>query len=503
MNQSTLDFTEKNSTSNQNNACLEVLIIGAGISGLCMGIKLKQAGINGFKIFEKASNLGGTWHHNTYPGCGCDVPSVLYSFSFEPKYDWTLNYPKQKEILTYLEDCADKYKITEHICLNTQISGAVFDPETNIWTVSTQTGEEFQTRVLISACGQLNEPKIPKIEGLETFQGTQFHSARWNHDYDLNDKTVAVIGTGSSAVQFLPIIAEQVKQLIVFHRSANWVIPKFDRQFNKFDHWLFKTFPITSRIYRWFIYLYFEFFLITVNLQKDGLVGKIAAIWLNTYRKMKVKKESLKTVLKPKDPVLCKRFLLSNNYYETLQRSNVEVVSSPIQGMTEHSIVTQEGSHYDIDALIWATGFESTRFLASLNIVGKEGKSLHQQWKNGAQAYKGVMVPDFPNFFMLYGPNTNLGSNSIIFMIECQSRYILSCIQMMRQNQISGLEVKPDIYAKFNQKLQENAAKTVWMNSCSSWYKTADGKLTNNWPYSSVRYWLTTLKANLQEFNTL
>ncbi len=480
---------------------LNIIIIGAGISGLCIAIHLKKAGITSFRILEKAENLGGTWHHNTYPGCGCDVPSFLYSFSFEPKYDWTLNYPKQQEILAYLEHCADKYDLKRHIYLNTLVTEAHFNQKQHQWTVFTQNSEQFHSHILISACGQLNDPKIPKIEGLETFAGTQFHSARWNHEHELRDKTVAVIGTGSSAVQFLPIIAQQVKKLIVFHRSANWVIPKMDRQFNDFDHWLFKTFPFLGLFYRWFIYLYFEFFLITVNLQKDGIVGKIAAVWLNTYREKRVKKENLKELLQPKDPVLCKRFLLSNDYYETLQLPQVEVVGTPIEKIVPQGVITQDGSVYPVDTLIWATGFQSTRFLSSLKIIGVNQESLQEKWQDGAQAYKGIMVPGFPNFFMLYGPNTNLGSNSIIFMIECQTRYILSCLQMMQAKALSSLEVKPTIHAEFNEKLQVNAAKTVWTNSCSSWYKTESGKLTNNWPYSSVRYWLTTLRANPQDFN--
>ncbi|MEM1171407.1 MAG: NAD(P)/FAD-dependent oxidoreductase [Cyanobacteria bacterium P01_H01_bin.35] len=490
-----------NQTLNQSKKSPEIIIIGAGFSGLCMAIKLKKSGINSFKIFEKGKNLGGTWHFNTYPGCGCDVPSFLYSFSFETKYDWSLNYPKQKEILQYLEDCAKKYKIVEHIQFNTKITEAIFQSEKNIWQISTDSEEQVQANILISACGQLNQPKIPNIEGIETFEGTQFHSASWNHQYDLNGKTVATIGNGASAVQFLPIIAQQVKKLIVFHRSANWVIPKDDKKFNKLDHWIFKTFPFTTRLYRWFVYLYFESVLVTVNLQKDGIVGKLIALWLNYDRNKKVKEERLKSILKPKSPFLCKRFLLSNNYYETLQLPNVEVVSNQIKKVSQNSIVTEDGTEYPIDALIFATGFESTKFLSSIKIVGLNNQLLQDRWKDGAEAYKGIMVSGFPNFFMLYGPNTNLGSNSIIFMIESQVNYIMSCIKIIQKKSIESLDIKPDILSEFNQKLQTDAEKTVWANNCSSWYKTDQGKITNNWPYSSVRYWLTTLKANLKDFN--
>ncbi|MDJ1182479.1 flavin-containing monooxygenase [Roseofilum casamattae] len=489
-----------NGTVNQSKSPLEILIIGAGFAGLGMGITLKKAGITSFKIYEKANNLGGTWHHNTYPGCGCDVPSFLYSYSFAPKSDWTRDYPKQKEILTYLEDCAEEYEITRHIHLNTEISEAVFNEKETIWNVSTSSGEQLQANIVISACGQLNNPKIANIKGRETFQGTQFHSARWNHNYDFNGKTVGVIGTGASAVQFLPVIAQQVKKLIVFHRSANWVIPKSDRQLTEFDHWLFRTFPFLMTLYRWSVYLYFESLLVTINLQKDGIAGKIAAIWLNNYRESRVKDERLKEVLRPKEPVLCKRFLLSSNYYETLQLPNVEVIDQPIDKITENAIATTDGKEHEIDALIWATGFQSTKFLSSLKIVGPHQKSLHETWENGPQAYKGIVVPDFPNFFMLYGPNTNLGSNSIVFMLECQANYIRSCIEMMQEQGITNLKVKPETNTEFNEKLQESAEKTVWMNNCSSWYKNEDGKLTNNWPYSSVRYWFATRKADRNDF---
>lgn len=479
---------------------LEIAIIGAGISGMCMAINLKKAGITSFKIFEKSDSLGGTWHYNTYPGCGCDVPSFLYSFSFEMKNDWTLNFTKQPEILQYLEDCADKYGIREYIQFNTAITGAFFKPTENNWHIDTASGETFKAKVLISACGQLNQPKIPNFPGLETFQGTQFHSARWNHQHDLNGKTVAVIGTGASAIQFVPEIAEKVKKLLVFQRSANWVFPKIDRNFTKAEYWILKTIPFVAKLYRWLIYLFYEFFVVTLTIQKEGAIGKLVRAFLNFLIDRQVKNEELKSQLKPDFPVGCKRVNVSSDYYQTLQHPNVELVTSPIKIVNPTSLVSEEGREYPIDTLIFATGFD-TRFLSSLKIVGLNNQILADRWQDGAEAYKGIMVPGFPNFFMLYGPNTNTGSQSIIFMVECQVRYIMSCWKLIQKNALQQLDVKSDINSQFNQKLQVQAAKTVWNNNCTNWYKTESGKIVNNWPLSTVRYWLTTLQANPKDFN--
>ncbi|MGD1712993.1 flavin-containing monooxygenase [Dapis sp. BLCC M172] len=479
---------------------LEIAIIGAGISGMCMAINLKKIGITTFKIFEKADNVGGTWHDNTYPGCGCDTPSILYSYTFEPKTDWSRNYPKQPEILEYLENCADKYDIRKHITFNTEITKTVFEAEKNIWRIYTASGEEFSANILVSACGQLNQPKIPHIDGLETFSGTQFHSARWNHDHDLKDETVAVIGTGASAIQFIPIIAQQVKKLIVFQRSAPWISPKPDFKFSNFFHWLGKTFPFILRLYRWFLYLALEYFVIYITVQQDTIPGKLVTGLLNFIRNRIVKDENLRAILKPDHEIGCKRILVSNDYYPALQLPHVEVVADEIKTINQNQIITKDGREYPIDTLIFGTGF-NTVLLSSLKIVGLNNQLLQDKWQDGSEAYKGIMVPGFPNMFMLYGPNTNTGTQSITFMVECQVHYILSCIKMMQKQSQKYLDVKSDINSEYNKKIQIAAAKTAWSGNCSSWYKTKTGKIVNNWPFSTARYWLTTFQANPKDFN--
>ncbi len=478
---------------------LEIAIIGAGISSLCMAIKLKKVGIASFKIFEKADTLGGTWRDNTYPGAGCDIQSFLYSFSFELKYDWTLNYPKQMEILQYLEYCADKYDIKQHIQFNTEIIAAVFEHEQGVWSIHTHADERFQANILISGCGQLNRPKIPNIPGINTFQGTQFHSARWNHQYNLSGKTVAVIGTGASAIQFIPLIAKEAEKLFIFQSSANWVLNKQDHKFTQFQHWIFKTFPFTVNLYRLWIYLTLEFLLVSGVLQKDGIMGKFFAAYLSRQRHQKVKQVTLQSVLEPKFPVGCKRVLLSNDYYETLQQPNVEVISSLIKAIYTNSVLTQDDEEYPVDTLIFATGFYANNFLSPIKIMGLNKQLLEEKWKDGAEAYKGIMISGFPNLFMLYGPNTNT-SNSIIFMVECQVRYIISCIRLIQRKSLKYLDVKPNVQSLFNQKLQADAAKTVWSSDCANWYKTDKGKIVNNLPRSTLYYLLTTLRANPKDF---
>ncbi|MBW4687574.1 MAG: NAD(P)/FAD-dependent oxidoreductase [Komarekiella atlantica HA4396-MV6] len=481
---------------------LEIAIIGAGISGLCMAINLKKVGINSFKIFEKADSLGGTWRDNTYPGAGCDVPSFLYSFSFELKYNWTLNYPKQPEILQYLEYCAEKYGIKQHIQFNTEIITAIFEHEQGVWSIHTRTNEKLQANILISGCGQLNRPKIPDIDGINTFQGTQFHSARWKNQYNLSGKTVAVIGTGASAIQFIPLIAKEVKKLFIFQSSANWILNKQDHKFTEFQHWIFKTFPFTVNLYRLWIYLTLEFLLVNGVLQKDGITGKFFAAYLSRQRHQKVKQAALQSVLEPNFQVGCKRVLLSNDYYETLQQPNVEVISSRVKAICTNSVLTQNDQKYRIDTLIFATGFHATNFLSSIKIIGLNNQLLEDKWKDGAEAYKGILISGFPNLFMLYGPNTNT-SNSIIFMIECQVRYIISCIRLIQRKSLLYLDVKPSKQSLFNQKLQVDAAKTVWSSNCTNWYKTDKGKIVNNWPQSTLCYLLTTFGANSNDFYCL
>lgn len=474
-----------------------IAILGAGISGLCMAIQLKKAGISSFTIYEKSNGVGGTWRDNTYPGAGCDVPSHLYSFSFESKADWTRKYAEQPEILQYLEHCAQKYGIVPHIQFNTQIADARFDDLEGVWKLRTCAGEEIAVNILISGCGQLNRPHYPEIPGLNTFEGTTFHSARWNHQHDLAGKSVAVLGNGASAIQFMPHIAPKTKKLYVFQRSANWMIPKADREYARFEQWIFRQFPAVAQLYRYFLYLQLEknFF----AFLKDSRYAKQVE---NSTEQLlsQVSDPRLQEVLRPDYPVGCKRILISNDFYSSIQNPNVEVVTTPIERVTRDGIITSDDQLRPVDTIIFATGFEATTFLTPMKVEGLSNIMLETAWKEGAEAHLGVAVSGFPNFFMLYGPNTNLGHNSIIFMIECQVSYVVQCIQEIIDRNLLYLDVRREAMDLYNKELQENIKKSVWDAGCNSWYKTETGKVTTNWPSLSAQYWWRTRRLNLSEY---
>ena len=351
---------------------------------------------------------------------------------------------------------------------------------------------------MIFACGQLNLPKLPDLPGLNTFKGVKFHSARWNHQHNLNEKNIGVIGNGASAIQFIPIVADRAEKLIIFQRSPNWIAKKENRSFSKLEKSIFKTFPQIQSLYRWFVYLLYESRFV---LFKNIKAGEKFAFTLENFLDKEVKNDELKSLLKPSYPLGCKRILISEDYYQTLQRSNVELVASPIKSINENQIITKDDRQYLIDTLIFATGFKTNDFLSEIEITGLENKSLKQVWQNGIETYKGILISGFPNLFLLYGPNTNLGHNSVILMIENQVNYIKSCLKLIQKNQLQYLDVKKDVQSKFNRELQIKLAQTVWNSNCTSWYKTDKGKIVNNWPQSTLEYWLICRRANLNKFN--
>lgn len=478
---------------------ISVAIIGAGAGGMCMAIKLREAGITDFTIFEKAASVGGTWRDNTYPGSGCDVPSFLYSYSFEPKFDWTHHFAKQPEIEAYFKHVAEKYELLPHIRFNTEIESAAFDQATGKWNITTKSGETHSAHILVSGTGQLNRPAYPDIPGRDDFKGTVFHSARWNHDYDLTDKRVAVIGSGASAIQFVPEIVPKVQHLALFQRTPNWVVPKKDNKYSETAKSLFRQFPFLARLHRAMIYL---------TLERNWLAfRRPGSFFNNAFRKAAmgeietyIKDPAMRARLTPDYAPGCKRVLISNDWYPAIARPNVEVITDGIKGITADGVETTDGTKHDVDAIIYATGFESTTFLAPIHVTGLNGVDLNQAWAGGAEAHRGIAVAGFPNFFMLYGPNTNLGHNSIIFMIEAQVRYILKLIEGLSNARISYLDVRPEIMKAFNKELQEDISKTVWASGCNSWYRTDDGKITNNWSGSTLRFWWQMREPDFDEY---
>ncbi|HUO47233.1 MAG TPA: NAD(P)/FAD-dependent oxidoreductase [Acidimicrobiales bacterium] len=476
-----------------------VAIVGGGLSGLAMAMQLERAGHHDYTIFEKNDGVGGTWRDNTYPGAACDVPSHLYSFSFERKVDWSRKFAEQPEILAYAESCADRHELRGHLRTSTEIASMAFDDAAGTWSLRTTTGETVEADVVVAACGQLNRPHVPPLPGLEDFAGTTFHSARWDHETSLEGLDVAVVGNGASAIQFVPHLARTARRLTVYQRSANYIVPKRDRPFSAAERSAFRRVPLVERLYRWSIYWRMEsrwsFF------HRGGRVARlVTALFAKGVRDNVVSERLPEHTVIPDYPLGCKRILVSSDYLPTLMRPNVEVVTSPITRIDTDAVVTADGTSRHADALLFATGFETTRFLAPIEVSGRCGRPLAETWAEGAEAHLGITVPGFPNLFLLYGPNTNLGHNSILFMVERQIDYVLQCLAELATGALGTVEVRDEAMSRFRRDIERRAAATAWAGSCTSWYKTATGRITNNWVGPTVAYWAATLRPRRDDF---
>lgn len=485
-------------TSSSQQAPLRVLIIGTGFAGLGLAIQLQKAGVDDVLLLEKAADIGGTWRDNSYPGAACDVPSHLYSFSFELKTDWTRKFAPQAEIHSYLLHCVDKYQLRPRIRLSSEVRTAVFDEPAGLWRVTLVTGEVFSAQVLVSACGQLNQPAYPQIPGIERFAGEAFHSARWRHDLDLTGKRVAVIGTGASAIQFVPQIQPKVAQLQLFQRSAAYVLAKPDRAYRTWELALMRRLPWLQRVDRGLKYIQHEARALAF-ISFPGLM-KAFKFSFTRYLNRSVADPVLRASLQPDYPMGCKRILISNDYYPALTQTNVHVVSEAIREIGPHAIVTADGREHPCDVLIYGTGFAASDFLAPMQIHGLGGLELNQAWQQGAEAYKGISVSGFPNLFILYGPNTNLGHNSIIYMLESQYSYVLGCVRALREQGLRYMDVKPAVQQRYNQNIQASIHRTIWAQGCNSWYMSASGKHTNNWPGYTFSYRYLTRTPELTDY---
>lgn len=460
---------------------------------MCAAIELAARGIDDVAIYERSDGVGGTWRANTYPGAACDVPSHLYSFSFFSKRDWSRKFAPQPEILGYFEDVADHYGLRPKLRLRCEVTDATFDDETGQWrlVVVDRSGAEEHTRtetvdVLIAALGQLNRPFVPDIDGLGDFDGPVVHSAEWDHDVDLTGRRVGVVGNGASALQFIPPVARTAAHTTIFQRSANWIIPKPDRPFRRWELAAFRI-PGIQRLYRWRIYWRLEVnFLL---MRRSSRAGKFLARLLAGQLRKLVSDDLPEAALVPDYPVGCKRILISDDYYATLLRPDVSVELDRIARVEPGSVVTEGGHRHEVDVLLLGTGFRTTEFLAPMRVRGRGGRDLNDEWAKGAHAHLGVAVSGFPNFFMLYGPNTNLGHNSIIFMIEAQSRYVARAIRYLHDAGLRWMDVRPDVMDRYNTTVQRQADQTVWVADCHSWYKNEHGLVTNNWPDFTVNYW--------------
>ncbi len=475
---------------------LRIAIIGAGPGGLCAGVRLKQAGFEDFVILEKASGLGGTWHHNRYPGCACDIPSHLYSFSFELGWDWSRPYGSQAEILAYLEHCAAKYGLLPHCRFGSGVTNARWDEGRARWRLTLDAGGDVEADVVVSGLGMFNDLATPEIPGLDDFGGTRFHSARWNWDHDLTGETVGVVGSAASAVQFVPEIVKQARQVHLFQRTANWVMPKEDTPFSEEQRAYLREHPEAVRAIREEIYQRVDG---GMTFADPAALAELEASVLAAIEA--VEDPALREKLRPRHPLGCKRPLLSNDYYPAFNRPNLELVTESISGVTRDAVVTSDGKHRRVDTLILATGFATTRYLSAIDVVGRGGRRIDEAWRDGASAYLGITTPGFPNLFMLYGPNTNNGS--ILTMIESQVEYTVRQVQRLAHEGLAWLDVRPEPTGQFNEDVQAAIGRVaVWQADCNGYYRSPSGRVVTQWPYSMTEFRERTAKPDADAYET-
>ena len=481
---------------------VKIAIIGAGFGGLAMAIRLLQNNIRDFVILEKASEIGGTWRENQYPGAACDVQSHLYSLSFSPKTDWSKRYAEAPEIYQYMQTLTAEHQLQPYIRFHTEVSAAHYLDNQCLWQLTLNQNETLTAQFVIFASGPLHVPQIPHIAGIKKFKGKVFHSSQWDHNYDLSNKNVASIGTGGSAIQYIPEIAEKVKQLYVLQRTAAWVIPRDERRYLPIEKTLFNRFDWFRKLHRARLYWTNESRVVPIMKPQ---VMKYAQKLAEAYIRHQVKDPVTADKLIPNYIMGCKRILVSNKYYPSFNRKNVELVTNDILELTEDSIITKDGKKRAIDCLIYGTGFvtDPRIYLKSFSCTGLNHIELTDAWKDGAESYYGISTKGFPNLFQLLGPNTVLGHNSVIFMIESQVNYILQLIEMAEKTQSQAIVVKADIQDHFNQYLQSQFTDTIWQSGCVSWYQQADGKNFSLWPSYTWKYWLKTRKANPADYRFL
>ncbi|MCH8500749.1 MAG: NAD(P)/FAD-dependent oxidoreductase [Aliidiomarina sp.] len=468
----------------------DALIIGSGFGGIGMAIQLKKTGRHDFLVLEKAGSVGGTWRDNTYPGAACDVESHLYSLSFAPKRDWSRRYGSQAEIQRYIESCVSQFNLQPHLRCNAEVTEMRFHDSAKLWHVTLASGDVLLSRTVITAVGQLNQPLYPNIDGLADFQGPVFHSARWDHSVELTGKTVGVIGTGASAIQFVPQLSKIAKRLQVFQRSGSWVIGKNDRPFHRWEHWCFQNIPGVARLYRTFLYLKTESR--AVVFTRFNWLLKYGEWQAHRLARRDMSNEQKRQQLIPNYKIGCNRILLANDWYSSIDLPHVDLVTSPIKGVTARGVVTADGVEHPSDVLVLGTGFRATEFLTPIRVIGRQGIDLNQAWAQGAEAYKGISVSGFPNLFMLYGPNTNLSHSSILLMLESQMHYVLQCLRALERHRAVTMDVKPERQQHYVTKLQKKLDNTVWSSGCSSWYLDDNGRNVVNWFGFTFSYrWMT------------
>ncbi|MFG1782478.1 flavin-containing monooxygenase [Rhodococcus oryzae] len=468
----------------------DVLILGAGFSGLAAAATISRAGGLDYVLLEQGDDVGGAWRENTYPGCACDIPSPLYSFSFRQNPGWRHLFAPQQEILEYLRDTSAELRITERIRFGTKVTGADWDEQDGSWRVDTEDGRVFRARFLVSAMGVLHHASYPKLPGIENFQGPVFHSAHWDHSCDLDGKRVAVVGTGASAIQFVPAIVDQIATLALFQRTAPWIVPKVNRSFSEDEREEMRRNPIKRWKRRARLFWIHE-------KRAKGFVSDTSKMGptkalASGHLKRQIRDPELRAKLTPDYEIGCKRLLISSEYYPALAKPHVDLVTVGVEEVRAQSVVATDGTEYDADVLIFGTGFDAQNSLSRVPIRGRDGVALGSQWESGPEAYLGTTVAGFPNLFLLCGPNTGLGHNSQVFMIEAQARYMAKCLRYAGRGGV--IEVRRDAQDRFNEFLQGRLSSTVWQaGGCKSWYQDpVTGRNTLLWPKSTLSYWVRT-----------
>ncbi|MDT5180383.1 MAG: cyclohexanone monooxygenase [Mycobacterium sp.] len=465
-------------------------IIGAGPGGLAFAIFLRRAGFRDFTIFDREDGVGGTWRINTYPGLACDVKSHLYSFSFEKNADWSRLWSGQAEILAYFERCARKYRLGPHLALETEISSARWDAATRTWRLTTSAGDEHTFDVVVSAVGLFTQPTMPALQEEEPFTGALVHTARWDHTLDLTGRRVAVLGTGSTAAQLVPEVAKVAERVYSIQRSPTWIFPKPDREYTAGEKWIFAHVPFAKKVHRTRMWLRSEsnISVIEHGSDKTAEFRDMATAMLETT----VADPELRKRLTPETPLGCKRLVFSSDFIPALTQPHVEVVSSPARALRARSLVTEDGRELGVDVVVCATGYAAADYLGQIEVTGEDGVSLHDSWRDGAYAYLGMTVPGFPNFFMLYGPNTNVGSNSVIFMLEAQAHYVVRALTYLRRRRKSYVAVRAQTMADFIARIDEWMDGTVWTTRCNSYFRAPNGRVVTQWPRSARDFWTMT-----------
>jgi cation diffusion facilitator CzcD-associated flavoprotein CzcO len=463
----------------------EILIVGSGFAGLGMAARLKQAGEHDFVILERGDDVGGTWHFNTYPGCACDVPSHLYSLSFAPNPEWSQTYSPQPEIGAYLRGVADRFGIRPHVRFNHSATSAEWNEATSRWTVESDRGT-FTARVLIGGMGGLTEPSIPDVPGLDQFPGAMFHSARWDHDYDFKGKRVAAIGTGASAIQFVPAIAREVERLHVVQRTPPWIMPHSNRPIRDSERRLYRRLPILQKLVRGAVWSMRE--TNVLGFTKNPRFMKIAEKISLAHMRKQISDPALLEKVTPDYTIGCKRILPSNRWYRALGRENVELLTGGLKEVRGSTIVAGDGSEREVDAIVWGTGFQVTDLPFAHLVRGRDGRSMADVWDGSMKALRGTSMPGFPNFFMLGGPNTGLGHSSMVYMIETNIAHVMGALQAMRAAGAGVVEPREDTFRAYVAEIDAKMKKTVWSTGCKSWYRDSTGRISTLWPDWTWRF---------------